>query len=577
MKESTNSNIRLRLTALGGLDEIGNNMWLYEASSQEYSEENRNSEYIIVDAGNIYPGYDSPGVDYMVPDSKILEKEKTKIKALILTSVHESHSGGAHHIIKKFNISKVIGSKLAIEQVKARIDKADNIEWQYFESRRSLEVGKFKLTAFHITSSSLESYALSIQAGSNTVFYSGSYKIDQTRLDDPKTDISAILAFSSSCLPADSQEAGLVDLYLGASAGVENEGYSPSELDLYYRFKSIFKTETSRIIVNTYSSNSVRIVYLLRAALECSYKVAFHGQEIKEAYNAIVKAGLSEDYTNIISIKDIDQYPDSKLLILSSAPEGLALREIESMAYAKSLELELKAGDLLINSADPAPGTLRIMAQISDQLFLKGVRIQGGRNAGLHSPSHAFTEEMKFMFNLMRPRYFSPVIGESRQLARHAKLAIDTGFDPSSILMISNGDVLELYNSRLQIVGQIEIGEILVNHKQDFHLDDKIIKEREAIALEGVVTISFSINKKKRLVAGPVFTARACTFSRNKEWKAFCLLNTPEIIRSLDNLSTENPKANIEDYQRVVREYMNKVIKQQIGKKPAVIVFANEV
>jgi|GEM_PF-2525175 len=579
------TSIRLRLAALGGLNEIGRNMWLYIASEKPHAiptedepkpAEDKSAEYLIVDAGNSYPGHDAPGVDYIVPECKFLEKKQ--VQALVLTSVHEAHSGGAHHLIKKYNIKRVVGSRLAIEQVKPRVDNASEITWQYFSSREPINIGKFTITPFHMTSSSLESYAVVVQAGSNTALYSGSYKIDQTRMDNNKTDIPGLLAYSASTLEADSQEAGPIDLYLGCSAAVENDGYTPSELEVYQRCRSILKSEEGRVIINTYSSNSVRLLLLLQAAQETKRLVAFHGQEIKEAYEAIIAAGLYEDEAkNIISIKDINNHDDSKILIITSAPEGHALRELETIAYAKSLEMELKEGDLVVNSADAPPGTIRIMAQIADQLFLKKVKLIGGRNAGVHSPTHAFAEEMKFMFNLTRSKYFSPVIGEARQLARHAKLAVDTGFDPAAIVMIENGDLIEIYNREVRVVGKLETGEILVNHRQDFHLDDKIIKERETIALEGVVTVSFSINKKKRLVSGPVFTARACTFSTNKEWKVFCLLNTPEIINTIDTLTKNNAKADLENYQQVVREYMNKVIKQQIGKKPVVVVFATEV
>ncbi len=581
------TSIRLRLAALGGLAEIGRNMWLYVASEQTHAiptedepkpKEDRNAEYLLVDAGNSYPGHDAPGVDYIVPDCKFLEKKQSQIQALVLTSVHEAHSGGAHHMIKKFNIKRVIGSRLTLEQVKPRVDNADTISWEYFTGRQPISAGNFTITPFHITSSSLETYAIAVQAGSNTVFYSGSYKIDQTRLDNNKTDMAGIFAFSATDLPPDSQEPGPIDLYLGCSAGVETDGYTSSELEVYQRCKSIFKTEDTRVIINTYSSNSVRLLLLLQAAQETKRKVAFHGQEVKEVYEAITAAGLYQDTNkNIISIKDLNNYPDKEMLIITSAPEGNALRELEIIAYGKSLEMELKAGDMVVNSADAPPGTIRIMANIADQLFLKKVRLTGGRAAGVHSSTHAYCEEMKFMFNLTRSRYFSPVIGESRQLARHAKLAVDTGYDPAAIVMIENGDLIEVFNSEVRVVGKLETGEILVNHKQDFHLDDKIIKERETIALEGVVTVSFSINKKKRLVSGPVFTARACTFSANKEWKVFCLLNTPEIVNAIDNLTKNNAKADLEEYQRVVREHMNKVIKQQIGKKPAVVVFASEV
>jgi ribonuclease J len=217
------------------------------------------------------------------------------------------------------------------------------------------------------------------------------------------------------------------------------------------------------------------------------------------------------------------------------------------------------------------------MAQISDALYLKKVNIIGGRNANVHVESHAMTEELKFMFNLLRPKYFIPMVGETRQLMRHAKLAVDTGFDPGSIFILDNGDQIELNNGSLQVMGQINTGEILFSDSQDFQVDQKIVKERDSLAQDGVVSVAFTLNKKKQVVSGPVFSAKACTFSNNKEWRAFCLMNTPDLIDEVENLAIENPKAKLEDFQDLIREKMNHLIKTQIGKKPSVVVLANQV
>ena len=230
-----------------------------------------------------------------------------------------------------------------------------------------------------------------------------------------------------------------------------------------------------------------------------------------------------------------------------------------------------------MNSADPPPGMVRIMAQIADQFFLKDVKIIGGRNAGINVQTHALTEEMKFMFNIVRPKYFIPALGETRHLVRHAKLAVEVGLDPMSIMMLDNGDVTELKKSNLEIIGQVPTSELLINHDRNIDVDDKIMKDRETLSMEGVVMVSFSLNKKRKLVAGPVFSARACTFSKNKEWRAFCMMNTNPIVEEIDRVTEEIQNPNIEQYQAAIREYMTKVIKQQIGKKPSVIVFGSEV
>jgi ribonuclease J len=217
------------------------------------------------------------------------------------------------------------------------------------------------------------------------------------------------------------------------------------------------------------------------------------------------------------------------------------------------------------------------MAQISDQLFLKEAEIIGGKNANVHVESHALTEEMKLLFNLVRPQYFIPGLGETRLLVRHAKLAVDTGFDPGAIYILDNGDQIDINANGVEVLGHIQTGEILFNNSQDFHVDTKIIKERESLAIEGIVTVSFSLNKKNKVIAGPVFSAKACTFSNNKEWRVFCLMNSQDIIDAVETLSEDNPRASIEDFQNVVREHMNRIIKTQIGKKPSVIVLATQI
>lgn len=566
-----NSKSSLSLTALGGLHENGKNMWLCECKNP-----GKPSQYLILDAGILYPGHESPGVDYILADYKRILNNSAQIEALVLSSVHEAHCGGAHHLINKCNIKKVIGSKLALEYCKQKLGKelATKIQWQEFASREQIKTGDFKILPFRITSSSAESYAVVIEANEAKVFYSGTYKIDQTPIDGIKTDIVGITTYSMACVEAGKP----IDLMISDSANVEIEGYSKSEMPTEQSLRKLISTKKSRVIVNTYNSNTIRIQNLFNIAKDLKRKVALLNKDARETC-AIAKSTGCLKYTeeNLISIKEIENYKDEELLIISTAPEADALSELYQIAFDKSLEIQIKNGDTIINSADLPPGTVRTMAQISDQFFLKGAEILGGRNSGLHVESHALTEEMKFLFNLVRPNYFIPGFGETRLLVKHAKLAVETGFDPGAIFILDNGDQVDISNSRVEVSAHIETGNILFTDSQDFHIDTKIIKERDNLAKEGVVTVAFSLSKKRKVVSGPVFSAKACTFSNNKEWRAFCLMNSQDIITAIENLSEDNPKASIEDYQSTVREHMNRIIKTQIGKKPSVIVLATQV
>lgn len=565
---------QLKITALGGLHEIGKNMYVFEATEDDKKDE---PDIIVVDAGVIFPGHESPGIDYTFPELNYLMKKQKSIKALVLLNAKEAHSGGAHHFINRLNIKKVVGSKLALETAKVRLDEKtiSKVEWVSIQSREAVDLGAITLTPLRITSSSAESYAAHIEAYGSRVLYTSSYKLDQSPYDKQKTDLLGISELGSEAYEQGNQ----IDLLMADSANVETEGYSLSESELPNKFRTIFETSPGRVIVNTYNANTIRLQILFNVAKQSARKVALLNKDAREVVAAAVNAGvLSFDKADLISIKDIDNYPDSEILAISTAPEGEALRELENIGFDRSLELQVKEGDVVVNSADLPPGTVRVMAQISDQFFLKKVKIIGGAASGVHVHSHALTEEMKFLFNIVRPKYLIPVIGETRQLIRHAKLAVDSGMDPGSIFILDNGDQFELKDGNLKVTGHIDTGEILFNDSQDFHVDNKLIKERDSLAKEGVVSVSFSINQKtKKVVSGPVFSAKACTFSNNKEWRAFCLMNSQDLIDAIEIYGEENPKADLDAFQDVAREHMNRIIKTQIGKKPAVIVLANQI
>ncbi len=576
MTEEDNSKFEpsLGAVALGGMNELGKNMWVFEAISGRQEGE---SEYIVVDAGTLYPGYEQPSVDYIMPDFKYILDKTDRIRALFLTSAHEAHAGCAAQVIQKCSIKKVYGSSLALELTKLRLgeEAVAKIEWHPFEPRKEINEGEFKIIPFRLTSSSSESYAVAIEAFDNKVFYTGTYKIDQTAYDGLKTDLAGITEYSMG----DTEDGKIIDLYIGDSANVEIEGYSKSEKTLYSKLKAIFENEEGRIIFNTYNANTIRMQMVLDLAEKTGRKVALLNKDVKQVYYAAREAGIFKHKEGtVISLREIDDLKDKEILVMSSAPEGDALKELVLLATDEDLEFQLKEGDAVVNSGDPPPGTIRVMAQACDQFFLKKVKIIGGRNAGVHAESNALTEEMKFMFNLLRPKAFVPAVGDTRQLVRHAKLAVDTGFDPASIFMLDNGDVFDLSKGKgFQIVGKAPVGEVMFNHLQDIDIDDKIVKERETLSMEGVVTIAFSLDKKGKIISGPVFSAKACTFSKNKEWRAFCMIHTQDIVDNVHQISLDKPAAGNEDYQKIVHEHMAALIRTQIGKKPSISVIVNRI
>ena len=407
----------------------------------------KDSEFVVIDAGQKYPGKESPGVDYQIADAKILNQVKSKITALVLTNAHERHSGAAMHYVNKLGIKKVIGSSFAILTLKQRLSdkKIKEVEWINFEPRVPVECGNFTFHPFTITNCIDDTYALIIESHDQRIFYSGTFKLDQTPSNGIKSDVSGISMMATELYDQGKQ----IDLMLSSSSGVETEGYSKSELPLIPKFKKLLKETKARVIINTYSSNTIRLQNLVRVAKECGRKVVLLNKDIRQVFRAMKEAGLLEDDIDgsgedFINVTELDKFADEQLLILMTAPQGEALQELERVAFDKSLELQIKKGDVVVNSADFPPGTMRVMAQISDQFFLKEASIIGGPKVGLDVETCALTEEMKFLFNLIRPKFFLPAFGETRQLIRHAKLAVDAGQDAASIFILDNGDLVDI-------------------------------------------------------------------------------------------------------------------------------------
>lgn len=565
----------LRILALGGLHELGKNMFVFESFDEK---EPKNSEYLIIDAGLRHFGHDNPGIDYAIADFNYLKNKKDRIRGLILSSASYRHCGGAHQIINSLKIKNIYGPQAALELVRLELrDEAlSGINWHKLESRQTLNINPFTIQTFYVNSSTGDSYALLIEAHSKKVFYSGSFKLDQTPLYGEKTDITGML----TAMPTQTEFSKAVDLYIGCSTNVEQQGYSLSELDLVGNFRKIFsQNDSKRIIINTYDSNFIRIQLFFNLAKEFKRKIGLLHRDIRRTVNIGKKSGLLNfDDEIIINISEVNDYKEGEILILTAAAEDLALESLELLAFNRSSEFILKAGDVLVNSVDLPAGTVRMMAQISDQCFLKEVQIIGGKNAGVHVEPYALTEELKFMFNVVRPKYFIPGLGETRQLVRHAKLAVETGFDPGSILILDNGDLVELSDTGVvKVVEQIPYEEILFSTLDHYELEEHIVKARDIISREGVVIISFSINKSKKIVTGPVFSAKACTFSKNKEWRAFCMVNTQAIVEAVENLFTGKPSATLEECEKIVKDLMDKTIKQHIGKRPEIIVVASQI
>lgn len=286
-KQAKSKDRVLRLYVLGGLHELGKNMYVFESYDAEDASK---SEYIIVDAGLKYFGHEEPGIDYAMADYRFLNERKSQIKALFLSSPHDRHAGAAHQVICNLEIENIYGSALTLEVIKPELDAktVQKIKWHPLETRQEIDLDPFLVTSYYITSHTGANYAFLIEAFGKKVFYSGSFKIDQTPTDGNKTDVAGIL----SKLTTKAEFAKVVDLYIGDSTNIETQGYSKSELDILPSFRNIFKANPdNRIIVNTYDSNVVRIKNLFALAKEFNRKLVLVHRNMRKIVAALTRIG----------------------------------------------------------------------------------------------------------------------------------------------------------------------------------------------------------------------------------------------------------------------------------------------
>lgn len=551
----------LKAIPLGGHGEIGKNSWIFEC----------NDEIIIVNFGMMLPGKNQSGVDLILPSTNYLIENKEKIKGLIITSAHDDSCGGVFYLLQKVAVPKIWGSKLAIECIKKQLPKTLSLplpETEFLTPRQDFQIGEgFLIKPIRNTSILPDTFGLNIQHSSGNILYTGSYKIDQTPLDKELTDI-----FSYS----QAGEEG-VDLLISDSTNIENSGYSQSERLVIKRFDEIFKNANSRVIIVGYANNLYKYQIIFNLATENKKKIVLTGEHLINKIQSGIKTGfLKIDKNTLIEEKDLENVKDNELIIIASGKYGDFLNALIEIARGEHSIVKLKSKDTIVISANPPPGTVRILAHTIDQLFVQKVQVIGGRGQGVHVSGHAACEEAKFMLTIAKPRSFAPSHGEERQLVLYGSIAENIGISPNDIHILKNGDVLELREQVARISNKISAESIYYNQAQGLDIDEITMKERQTLSQEGTITVALTVDSDRNIIAGPEIIAEACAFAKGKDWRAFCL-GTIELIKDSVKQSVERKEKDLKNIKSVVRDTVNKTVLELIGKRPLINVAIQEV
>ncbi len=488
MKEN---NIATKVVALGGLGEVGKNMYIIE----------HNEEIIIIDAGVMFPEEGLLGVDYVIQDITYLKKNAEKIKALFITHGHEDHIGGIPFLLQAIHVPKIYAPKIAKDLITKKLEER-NIKYEDYEViTPDLEVKTkyFKVEFVNTTHSIPDSFALKVTTPNGIIFETGDFKFDLTPIG-PMANIHKMAA------------AGMegVTLLLSDSTNALSAGYSKSESAVDGTLNDIIAKHYGRVIIATFASNIYRVKHIAETCKKYNRKIVVFGRSMENSVELALNNGLISDKTLFIDANQAKSLKRNEICILCTGSQGEPLAALSRIANGQHRQISLLNDDLVIFSSSPIPGNAESINRIINKLYLKGVRVFTNTEfSDIHTSGHAKEEELKWMLRLIKPKYFMPMHGEYRMLKQHAEIGMSCGIPKENIMICSNGDVVELLNGKVQKNGTIQAGDVYVDGSRVGDIGSNVIKDRKLMSQDGILITILNINTlQRRLLLKPNVTAR---------------------------------------------------------------------
>jgi ribonuclease J len=479
----------LKIIPLGGLHEIGKNTCIFEM----------NDEILILDAGLAFPTEAMHGVNIVLPDLTYLRENRHKIKGMIVTHGHEDHIGGIAYHLKQVDIPIIYGPRLAIALLSGKLEEAgvlNRTELRSVQPRQVVKIGSsFSVEFIRNTHSIADSFSLAVTTPIGVVIFTGDFKIDHTPVDGEHFDLQKLAEYG---------EKGVLCL-LSDSTNSEVPGFTPSERSVYPNLDRVFSQAPGRIMVTTFASSVHRLNMVLELAQKHDRYVSVVGRSMLNVIAHARNLGYVKCPDEIFKpIHEIRQLPDEKVLILCTGSQGEPLAAMARIAKGEHRQVQVKQGDTIIFSANPIPGNTISVVNLVDRLMMQGARVCYGRQQGLHVSGHGCQEEQKLMLALTRPKFFVPVHGEHRMLVQHSQTAQSVGVPAENIVIVDNGDVVELTPNSLRIAARVASGIELVDSSHSGGMvKDQVLKERQQLAEDGVITVATAIGWDGKPISPP--------------------------------------------------------------------------
>ena len=493
---------KLKIISLGGLNEIGKNMTVYEYGN----------DLLVVDCGLAFPDDEMYGVDIVIPDISYLVKNRDRIRAIVLTHGHEDHIGALPYVLRDIS-APVYATRLTAGLVGIKLEEhklLDKTKIITMEAGESFKAGCFQVELIHVNHSIPDAVALAIHTPIGVVVHTGDFKIDVSPIGgDGMADIARLGQLGKE---------GVLAL-LADSTNVEKPGYSDSESKVGNRFDQLFKGCDKRIIVTTFASNVHRLQQIINAAAKYKRKVGITGRSMENVIHVAIELGYMQIPEGVlVDMNQLKGLPKNKVVIITTGSQGENMSALYRMAFSGHRQVEIDAGDRVIISASAIPGNELTITRVIDELFTKGAEVIYERMSNLHVSGHACQEELKMMLALTKPKFFVPVHGETRMLFKHAELAKGMGVEPRNVVISDIGKVIEVTKKSIKLNGVVPAGKVLVDGTGVGDVGSVVLRDRKHLADEGMVVVVMTLSgEDSSLISGPDIITRGFVYVKESE------------------------------------------------------------
>lgn len=474
----------LRVLPLGGLGEIGKNMTVIEYDGR----------IVVVDTGLMFPTPEMLGIDLVLPDFSYLRDRAADIEAIVLTHGHEDHVGALPYVLREIGMPPVIyGGMLTVGMVRSKLDehKLKDAPLEELPAGKTVGAGPFELELIHLSHSIPDARGVLLTTELGSVLMTGDYKFDQTPVDGRPADVSRLAELGRD---------GLL-LLCGDSTNADRPGVAPSESSVGPALLETFSACEGRIIVTSFASNIHRVQQVIDAAVALDRRVALVGRSMRKNFNIASNLGIANAPSGLfIQPREIEDFPDEKVVVISTGSQGEPLSALRRMAYNDHRDVELHSGDTVVFSATPVPGNERAVNETIDRIFEIGATVVTAKDAPIHASGHGWQEELKLMLNLTKPRYVLPVHGDHQRLRLHARLAEAVGIPGERIFQGRNGLPLEIDEQGARFGTDIHAGVIFVDGVNVGEPDDVALRDRREISADGIFIVVATISSDDGVV-----------------------------------------------------------------------------